>query len=443
MKIKRILIANRGEIAIRIARAAADLQIPAVAVYSTDDAASLHVSAAAEAHALNRTGSSAYLDMEQIIGVARDADCDAIHPGYGFLSENADFARRCAAAGIIFIGPTPEILELFGNKAGAVELAGKCGVPVLRGTRGATSVDEVREFFKSLGSGASVMIKSIYGGGGRGIRAVSKLEDIDEAFTRCRSEAQKSFGRPDVYIEQRLEKPRHIEVQVVGDGNQVIHMGLRDCTLQRRNQKLVEVSPCPSLPVRLRDKISDSALHIAGEAKFLSLGTVEFLVDKAAGNSAGFAFIEVNPRLQVEHTVTEEVTGTDLVKTQIELASGRSLESLGHRGNATPPRIYAVQMRINAEMMDEKGNSLPDEGVISVYEVPSGPGIRVDGYGYTGYLINASFDSLLAKLVVTSRSPDFNQAVAKAGRALSEFRIEGIKTNVPFLSLDFPYQTET
>jgi len=433
MKIKKLLIANRGEIAIRIARAAAGLGISTVAVYSADDQRSLHISVADEARALDGKGSAAYLDIDKIIDAAVSSHCDAIHPGYGFLSENADFARCCSAQGIIFVGPTPEILDLFGNKAAAIELARKCGGPVLRGTAGAASLEEAKEFFKSLGDGGAVMIKSVYGGGGRGIRIVNKLDDIEEAYVRCQSEARKSFGRPDVYVEQMLEKPRHIEVQVVGDGRQVIHLGLRDCTLQRRNQKLIEVSPCPSLPVKMRARISDSALHIAGEAGFLSLGTVEFLVDERAGDGAGFAFIEVNPRLQVEHTVTEEVTGVDLVGTQIELAEGSTLESLGHRGNAAQPKVYAVQLRINAETMDDKGNSLPGEGVVRVYEVPSGPGIRVDGYGYAGYRINSSFDSLLAKLVVTSRSTDFSQAVAKAGRALGEFRIEGIKTNIPFL----------
>ena len=433
MKISKILIANRGEISIRIARAAADLGIASVAIYSADDAKSLHVPAAGESCALQGRGASAYLDMEQIIRVAKASGCNAVHPGYGFLSENALFARRCAEENIIFIGPRPDILDLFGNKAEARSLAARCKVPLLPGTPGATSLEEARDFFKSLGPGAAVMIKAVLGGGGRGIRAVTDLDELGEAFARCQSEATAAFGAADVYVEQMLRKPRHIEVQVVGDGHNVIHLGERDCTLQRRNQKLIEVAPCPTLSAKLRDSITAAALRLAKESHYLSLGTFEFLAEDSRGKDAVFAFMEVNPRLQVEHTVTEEVTGVDLVSTQIEIAAGKTLAELGLTGNAPHPCCYAVQMRINMETMDTAGKAIAQSGILTVYEAPSGPGIRVDGYGYSGYTTNPAFDSLLAKLVITSKSPDYAAAIRRAERALREFRVEGVQTNIPFL----------
>ncbi|MHB1420072.1 MAG: acetyl-CoA carboxylase family protein [Bacillota bacterium] len=433
MKITKILIANRGEIAIRVARAAADLGIGTVAVYSADDAKSLHICAADQSHALTGVGAAAYLDMGQIISVAREAGCDAIHPGYGFLSENASFARRCLEEGLKFIGPRPDVLELFGNKIEARALARWCSVPLLPGTQGATSLEETRDFFLSLEPGAAVMIKAVMGGGGRGMRPVYKLSELEEAYTRCRSEARAAFGLDEVYIEQLIRQPRHIEVQIIGDGKQVIHLGERDCTMQRRNQKLIEIAPCPTLPSKLRDIITDSALRIAQEARLDSLGTIEFLVDRNAQDEGVFAFMETNPRLQVEHTVTEELSGVDLVRTQIEIAAGKSLIDLGLTENATKPRYYAMQLRINMETIDATGSANPTGGTISVYEAPQGPGIRVDGYGYSGYTTNPVFDSLLAKLIVTSRSPRYEELVAKAYRALSEFRVEGVKTNIPFL----------
>ncbi len=433
MKISKILIANRGEISIRIARAAADLGIDCVAVYSADDARSLHVLAAGESSALPGRGVADYLDIEQIISLAKSSGCDAVHPGYGFLSESGLFARRCAEQDIVFIGPRPDILDLFGNKAEARSLAARCKVPLLPGTAGATSLEEAQTFFKSLGPGAAVMIKAVMGGGGRGIRAVTDLAELGEAFARCQSEAAAAFGKADVYVEQMLKKTRHIEVQVVGDGKNVIHLGERECTLQRRNQKLIEVAPCPTLSEKLRDSITAAALRLAKETRYLSLGTFEFLVEDTTGKDAVFAFMEANPRLQVEHTVTEEVSGVDLVRTQIEIAAGKTLPELGLTGNAPHPGCYAVQMRINMETMDTAGKATPQNGTLSVYEVPSGPGIRVDGYGYSGYTTNPAFDSLLAKLIVTSKSPNYAAAVRKAERALREFRIEGVRTNIPFL----------
>ena len=341
-----------------------------------------------------------------------------------------DAARRKVS---VFIGPRPDLLDLFGNKAEARTLAERCGVPTIPGTEAAITLEQAREFFISLGPGAAVMVKAVLGGGGRGIRRVEDLSSLEEAFKRCQSEARSAFGASDVYLEKLIKKPRHIEVQVAGDGSQAIHFGERECTLQRRNQKLVEIAPCPTLTPRLRTKITDAALRIAKEVNYLSLGTFEFLVEEAQGNGATFAFMEVNPRLQVEHTVTEEVTGVDLVRTQIEIASGKSLPDLGLIKNAAHPHFYAIQMRINMETIDASGNTVPDGGTLNVYEVPSGPGVRVDGYGYNGYTTNPSFDSLLAKLVVTSKSPEYENAVSRAGRALGEFRIQGVGTNIPFL----------
>lgn len=433
MRIRKILIANRAEIAIRIARAAADLGIATVAVYSKDDAQSLHLRRADQRCALEGRGAAAYLDRAQLIRIAQETGCDAIHPGYGFLSENADFARQCMEAGLIFIGPRPEQLELFGDKVAARALAMRCGVPLLPGTIGATSLEESKAFFNSLGTDAAIMIKAIMGGGGRGMRPVSKLADLDEAYARCQSEASAAFGCGDLYVEQFIRQPRHIEVQIVGDGKQVIHLGERDCTMQRRNQKIIEIAPCPTLSQELREEITTAALRLAREANYTSLGTVEFLLAGEAGKQDKFAFMEANPRLQVEHTVTEEVSGVDLVRTQIEIAAGKSLADLSLGENLSKPRFYAMQLRINMETIDAKGAANPAGGRLNVYELPGGPGIRVDGYGYNGYTTNPAFDSLLAKLIVRSASPRYEDLVARSYRALSEFRIEGVDTNIPFL----------
>lgn len=430
MEIKKILIANRGEISIRISRAAADLGIASVAVFSADDSKSLHVRSADQAYPLEGRGALAYLDMDQMIAAAQVNACDAIHPGYGFLSENADFARRCIEAGLIFIGPRPDLLDLFGSKTEARALARCCGVPMLPATSKACSLAEAKAFFTSLGSDAAVMIKAVMGGGGRGMRPAYKPADLDDAYMRCQSEARAAFGCGDVYVEQLIKRPRHIEVQIVGDGKEVIHLGERDCTMQRRHQKLIEIAPCPTLTADMRDKITTAALGLAKESNYLGLVTMEFLLDEDAGI---FAFMEANPRLQVEHTVTEEVTGVDLVRTQIEIASGKSLADLGLTENARRPDYYAMQLRINMETIDANGGANPTGGRLNLYELPSGPGIRVDGYGYNGYTSNPAFDSLLAKLIVTSRSSYYADLVSKARRALGEFHVAGIDTNIPFL----------
>jgi acetyl/propionyl-CoA carboxylase alpha subunit/acetyl-CoA carboxylase carboxyltransferase component len=433
MNEKTLLIANRGEIAIRVMEAAAALDMRTVAVFSEDDADSLHVVRADLHRRLQGKGAAAYLDGEQILAIAKDAGCDAIHPGYGFLSENAAFAARCAQEGIRFIGPRAEILELFGDKIRARQLAGQCGVPVLPGTTGPTSLDEARSFFQSQ-AGNAVVIKAVAGGGGRGMRVVRGSGDLEEAYQRCQSEARAAFGIGDVYLERFMPAARHVEVQILGDqaGN-ITHLWERECTIQRRHQKLIEIAPSPGISEQTRKNLLDSAMRVAERVRFDTLGTFEFLVDESRG-SDGFAFIEANPRLQVEHTVTEEVTGVDLVRTQIRLAFGHSLAELGlANAKVERPRGFAVELRINAESMTVVGLARPSNGTIAVFEVPSGYGVRVDSCAYAGYSTNPRFDSLLAKLIVHSPSSDFAEAVNKMSRALSQFRIEGVKTNAGFL----------
>ena len=438
---RSLLVANRGEIAIRVMRAAAELGIHTVAVFSEDDARSLHTRNADEARALSGTGAAAYLDIEQIVAIAKAAGCDAIHPGYGFLSENARFARRAAEEGIKFVGPRAEILELFGDKVRARALAERVGVPLLPGTAGATSLSEAREFLASLGDGGAkaevaMMIKAVAGGGGRGMRAVYHPDELNEAYRRCQSEARTAFGNPDVYVERLMPRARHLEVQIAGDGSgSVSHLWERECTIQRRNQKLVEVAPSPGLPERMRARLTAAAVQMAEAVRYDSLGTFEFLLDAdARDDDAEFAFIEANPRLQVEHTVTEEVTGIDLVKLQLQLAGGSTLSELGVRQADIPkPRGFAIQMRINMESMGAEGTAKPSGGTLTAFEAPSGPGVRVDSFAYAGYTTNPNFDSLLAKLIAHSPSADFAAAVTRAYRALSEFRIEGVATNIGFL----------
>jgi acetyl/propionyl-CoA carboxylase alpha subunit/acetyl-CoA carboxylase carboxyltransferase component len=430
---KKLLIANRGEIAIRVSRAAAELGIPTVAVFSRDDATALHVRKADEAVALDGVGPAAYLDVEGIVGAARQAGCDALHPGYGFLSESAALARACAEHGIRFVGPHPEALELFGDKVASRGLAGECGVPVPGGTAGPTTVEGAREVLAQRGA---IMLKAVSGGGGRGMRVVADDGELEDAFARSSSEAQAAFGNGALYVEQLVRDARHIEVQVAGDGQAVSHFWERDCTIQRRHQKLVEVAPSPSLAPGLRDRIIAAAVTMARHAGYDSLGTFEFLVEAATmGDEDGsFVFIEANPRLQVEHTVTEEVTGVDLVQTQLRLAAGATLAELGLTQDAIPaPRGFAIQLRVNMETMDRAGHVTPAGGTLDVFEVPSGPGIRVDSFGYAGYRTSAAFDSLLAKLVVSSPSPRYEDVLNRARRALTEFRIEGVETNITFL----------
>ncbi|MBC7498935.1 MAG: carbamoyl-phosphate synthase large subunit, partial [Herminiimonas sp.] len=436
MTILSLLIANRGEIAIRIARAAAELGIRTVALFAEDDAASLHVCKTDDAIGLRGSGAASYLDGEQIIAAALAAGCDAIHPGYGFLSENAGFAQGCIDAGLVFVGPPPAVLALFGNKLQAKALAERHRIPVAGGPSGAASVDEIHAFYSSLGSDAAIMIKAVAGGGGRGMRAVHDAAQIDEAYLRCRSEAAAAFGNDAVYAERLLPNARHIEVQIIGDGHGgVSHLWDRECSLQRRHQKLVEIAPSPTLLPALRARIIDAALCLARAVQYQSLGTFEFLLDgDDATENAPFIFMEANPRLQVEHTVTEEVTGVDLVKAQLQLAGGASLAELGLTQNdIRPPIGFAMQLRVNMETMQADGSVIPAGGRLDAFEPPTGPGVRVDTAGYAGYVTSAHYDSLLAKVIAHSTSPCYADTVARAYRALSEFRIEGVATNIAVL----------
>jgi acetyl/propionyl-CoA carboxylase alpha subunit/acetyl-CoA carboxylase carboxyltransferase component len=437
MPFRKLLIANRGEIAIRIARAAAELGMPTVAIYATDDAASLHVRQADQAVALPGAGARAYLDVQAVIAAAVQTGCDALHPGYGFLSENPVLASACAAAGITFVGPGVQALETFGDKVRAKALAAQCGVPLIAGSDGPVDVAGARAFLDRLGPGGALMIKAVAGGGGRGMRAVHRAEELEEAHARCRSEALAAFGREEVYVERLIAQARHIEVQVLADAQgDVVHLWERECSAQRRHQKIVEIAPSPRLDAALRERILQAAVRMARAANYCNLGTFEFLVDDALdpASDGAFVFIEANPRLQVEHTVTEAVLGIDLVQAQLQVAAGVSLASLGLTQAQIPaPRGHALQLRINMETMDELGNTRPSGGVLSVFAPPGGPGVRVDTFGYAGYRTSAAFDSLLAKLIVHSASPRFADAVAKAQRALRELHIEGVATNAPFL----------
>lgn len=437
MPFKKLLIANRGEIAIRIARAAGETGLATVAIYPADDALSLHVRAADAAHEIPGRGARAYLEIEAVIAAAKATGCDALHPGYGFLSENALLARRCAAERITFIGPSPAALDLFGDKAKAKALAKDTGIPIIEGTSGPTTLEQAKGFFASLGAGGAVMIKAIAGGGGRGMRIVDNAEKLEEAYARCQSEAMAAFGSDGVYVERLIRNARHIEVQIIGDHHGAIsHLWERECSIQRRNQKLIEVAPSPSLGDGLRARIIQAAKELAAAANYNNLGTFEFLVDAdAKGEAPAFAFIEANPRLQVEHTVTEEVLGVDLVQAQLAVADGATLGSLGLAQAYIPkPRGYAMQLRVNMEVMDEHGATKPTGGTLGLFDLPAGPGVRVDTFGRSGYKTSAAFDSLLAKVIVHSAGANWSDVVQKAARTLREFRIGGVATNIPFLA---------
>lgn len=428
-----ILVANRGEIAIRILHAVAELGWRSVAIHAEDDHAALHVSKADVAVALSGIGPAAYLDGEQIVRVAQEHGCTAIHPGYGFLSENAGFAARVANAGMVFVGPGADVLSLFGDKARARALAQQCEVPVLRGLDHAVTLAEAQAFFAALPSGSAMVIKAVAGGGGRGMRIVTQAADIEPAFQRCQSEARAAFGDDALYVEQCAPLARHIEVQIIADGECVLHAHERECTLQRRHQKLIEIAPSPSLSQQTRAAIIDAAVRMARAVHYRGLGTFEFLVFEQNGREQ-FVFIEANPRLQVEHTVTEAVTGLDLVQLQLQVASGSTLQRLGLQQSDIPaPCGFAIQSRINMETLQADGTLKPGGGVIRAFDLPGGPGVRVDTCGYTGYHTNPRYDSLLAKVIVHSRATAFSTALHKALRALQECRIEGVPTNLPLL----------
>lgn len=428
---RTLLIANRGEIAIRIARTAAELGVATVAVYPEDDSRSLHARAADEAVTLPGVGAAAYLDGDAIIAAALARGCDAVHPGYGFLSENAAFARSCEEAGLAFVGPTAETLALFGDKARARALAIEQNVPVLPGVSEAVTEDEGRAFMASLGPDGAVMIKAVHGGGGRGMRPVHRLQDFDAAFARCASEARQAFGDGALYVEELFPRARHVEVQVIGDGQGgIAHLWDRECSLQRQRQKLIEIAPAIGLDPGVREAMLAAAVELATAARYRGVGTVEFLVDVRPGAAPRFAFIEANARLQVEHTVTEAVTGLDLVALQLAIADGVTLADIG-LAQPGPPRGVAIQLRVNLETMAPDGSVRPGGGTLTEYDPPAGPGVRVDGFGYAGYATSARYDSLLAKVIV--HAGDLATAMRKARRALSEFRIAGTRTNIDFL----------
>ena len=427
----KLMIANRGEIAIRIARGAGELGITSVAIYAEDDAQSLHVELCDEAIALNGRGASAYLDVEAIVSQAVSAGCDAVHPGYGFLSENPSFAAAVEAAGMVFVGPTTQSLSVFGDKAQARALAEANGVPVLDGVSQSVSEAEAAAFFASHADGG-VLLKAIAGGGGRGMRIVRSADELPDAYARCVSEATAAFGDGTVYVEQLVDQAEHIEVQVIGDGSGAVsHLGERECSVQRRHQKLIEIAPSPALAAETRQMLCDDAVKLAKAIKYRGLGTIEFLLDQRTGQHY---FIEANARLQVEHTVTEEVTGVDLVRAQLKIASGSTLADLNLTQASVPPsRGYAIQLRVNTETVTPSGEFKPTGGRLTQFSVPTGPGLRTDTYGYLGYTTNPNYDSLLAKLICYSPSPDYQDAVIRAQRGLKDFAVGGVATNLPLL----------
>lgn len=422
---KRLLIANRGEIAVRVARAAADLGIETTSVYSEDDGDCIHRRVSDEAIQLQGIGASAYLNATNIVSAARDANCDGIHPGYGFLAENAEFARLAIDNGIEFVGPRPETLELFGDKSKARQIASEVDIPIVRGTSAPITREQAAEFHNQL-EGKPIILKAVAGGGGRGSRIVFQFEDLEDAFARASSEAKAAFGNETLYAEELISDARHVEVQIIGDGTGAVsHLYERECSAQRRHQKVVEVAPAPGLGEEAREKLIDAAMRFAEHTRYMSLGTFEFLV---CGDS--IHFIETNARLQVEHTITEEVTGVDLVQSQLLIASGKSLADL----DLKQPRKcngFAIQARVNMEKMLPDGGVLPASGTLRVYDAPSGPGVRTDGMGYTGYATSVNFDSLLSKVIVRGRT--IRDTVRRSLRALAEFRIEGVETNISFL----------
>lgn len=419
---QKVLIANRGEIAVRIIRACHDLGLQTVAVYSQADSEALHVLHADEAICIGEAPSHrSYLKIPNILSACEITGADAIHPGYGFLSENANFASICESCGLNFIGPSPAAIALLGDKAKAKATAKKAGCPVIPGSDGIV-VDMKQALHEAKRLGYPVFIKAAAGGGGKGIRIAQNEEEFTKQFAAARAEAEVSFGNPDVYLERMILNPRHIEVQVLGDkhGN-FIHLGERDCTIQRRRQKLIEECPSPVLSPKLRQKIGQSAVNVVKEAKYYSAGTVEFLLDK----DDNFYFMEVNTRIQVEHTITEELTGIDLVKEQLRIAQGEKLQveqkSITFTG-------HVFQFRINAE--NPAHNFAPSPGRLEYYLPPGGPHVRVDSACYSGYTIPPNYDSMIAKLIVHGK--DREEAVAIAKRALREFHIGGVYSTIPF-----------
>ncbi len=417
---KKILIANRGEIALRVIRTCREMGIKTVAVYSTADKDSLHVKFADEAVCIGKPQSAdSYLNIPHIMAAAEITNADAVHPGYGFLAENAKFSQICADHGIKFIGPTPEMINRMGDKISAKETMIKAGVPVVPGGEGLLeSIEEAIELAKVVGY--PVILKATAGGGGKGMRVVWQEDEIEKAYTAAKMEAAASFKNDGIYMEKFVEEPRHIEIQIAGDqyGN-VCHLSERDCSIQRRHQKLVEESPSPFMTAELRQKMGEAAIKAASAINYESVGTIEFLVDK----HRNFYFMEMNTRIQVEHCVTEEVVSFDLIKEQIKIAMGEKIS-----GRNYEPQMHAIECRINAE--DPYNDFRPSPGKITVLHTPGGHGVRVDSHVYAGYVIPPYYDSMIGKLITVAQTRE--EAIDTMYRALSEYVIEGVKTTIPF-----------
>lgn len=419
-KITKVLIANRGEIALRIVRACHELDIKCISIFSLVDASGVWVRKADESRYLEGDPVKVYLDYKNIVAVAKEMGADAIHPGYGFLSESPEFAQHCIDNGLIYIGPKPEHIALFGDKMASKVAMKAVGVPVIEGTEDPiTDINEAIQIAKSIGF--PVIIKAAFGGGGKGMRIVKKEEDFIPMFEAATKEAERFFGRGDAFIEKYLSNPRHIEVQIIADkyGN-VVHLGERDCSIQRKHQKVVEIAPSPRLNEKVRKELLRTSTKAMFKLGYENVGTVEYLVDE----DDNFYFIEMNTRVQVEHTITEAITGIDIVERMIRLSEGYKLkylqEDIKFRG-------YAIECRINAE--DPKNNFMPSSGRITGYLSPGGPGVRLDAIGYKDYMVPSNYDSMIGKLTVTGL--DWPGVVRKARRALDEFLISGIPTNIP------------
>ena len=430
MEMKKILVANRGEIPIRIFRTAHELSLQTVAVFSYEDRLSMHRQKADEAYVIGKRGQytpvGAYLAGDEIIKIAKQHGVNMIHPGYGFLSENAGFARAVEAAGLIFIGPTGDTIDALGDKVSARTLAMKSEVPVVPGTPGPVEkFEDVKAFTDEYGF--PIIIKAAFGGGGRGMRVVREQASLKDSFERATSEAKSAFGNGTVFVERFLDRPKHIEVQLLGDSHgNVVHLYERDCSVQRRHQKVVELAPAKDLPTEVRDKILNDAVKLAKSVNYRNAGTAEFLVDQ----QNRYYFIEINPRIQVEHTITEEITGIDIVAAQIQIAAGASLQQLGLTQEHISTRGFAIQCRITTE--DPAKGFSPDTGKIEVYRSAGGNGVRLDGgNGFAGAIITPYYDSMLVKC--TCLASTYEIVRRKMLRALVEFRIRGVKTNIPFL----------
>ncbi|MEO0962148.1 MAG: carboxyl transferase domain-containing protein [Pseudomonadota bacterium] len=428
----KCLIANRGEIAVRVVRTAAAHGIETVAIYAPDDASALHTQIADKSVQLKGAGVAAYLDVSAIIDIATAEKCDSIHPGYGLLAESAELSSACADAGLTFIGPKAETLAQLGDKVAARHLAKTNGIPLIEGSSVLTNEADAQAFFASL-DGSPGIFKAVAGGGGRGMRIIQSADEIASAFEQAFAEAHSAFGDGSLYMERYLPSARHIEVQIAGDGQSVAHLWERDCTIQRRHQKLIELAPAPRLAPALRARMLNAAIKLGEAAGYQGLGTIEFLLDATRdGDDAPFYFIECNPRIQVEHTVTEEITGLDLVALQFRLASGESVADCGL--DALPmPTASAVQLRVNTESMEADGSVRPAGGTLTRFDAPGGQGIRVDSHGFAGYATNPQFDSLLAKLIVRRGDQDWSGLMRQAHRAVGEFAIGGVETNQTFL----------